>query len=131
MALKTITAEEALNLLQKKLNQGQIYKYRDISKILSEGFPEINNNQIAGIISRFKKNGIFTAEKKAGSLTNYIFEGSISPTIKNSDDIKDLVNNDYKQFITKLNSYKTLVSKSEDFEFLQNKINELNRIFDN
>lgn len=84
MAIKTITFNQAVEAVKSELVVEKEYQYGEIADVLKKHFPEINSNQIAGLITRFSKGdtAIFESKKEIGSRKKYIFNPEIAKVFK-------------------------------------------------
>ncbi|MED1404658.1 hypothetical protein P4U07_17855 [Bacillus mycoides] len=72
----TVTVEEAIQVIQKaNLIDNKAYEYEDLKNILKYHFPQINDNQVSGLITRLSRSdkAIFIVDKQSGSRNKYIY----------------------------------------------------------
>lgn len=84
----TVPYSDAIAYLHSKLNKGDVLSYAEIASHLKNGFPGINDNQIAGLINKMAKNLAFIKSKVPGSKSTYKYNlDAISTSSKTSSAI--------------------------------------------
>lgn len=81
----TVTFEQAIQAIKEAdFLVGKAYEYSDLKKVLKNKFPQINDNQVSGLVTRLtksEKNVIFTVYKESGSRNKYIYAPNLCPEI--------------------------------------------------
>lgn len=127
MAIITVSYSEALPLLSKSLTKDNLYKFKDISNVLELGFPEINSNQISGLINKLANNGVFKKIKKKGERIDYKYLGN-SICVKNGVDIKGILETEFDAILEKLRAIKVDIETVDDFSWIQKKIEAIEKL---
>ena len=135
-AIRTVTFEEAVKAIEPKLEEKREYQYSDLSDILKDCFPEINSNQISGLITRFSRGStaFFETKKETGARQKYIFKSKTDKTFEEVNKTKQfsirerLISNiqESVSFIQDI-SFKDIQS-NDDFKIIKDTEAELNVI---
>lgn len=132
MANKTVHFQEAVAILTAEYTEGVSYKYGDISSTLLGAFPDINKNQISGLITRLVNTGYFEKYKEPGTRYDYIFKknvqqnkGKIKSVINENKSLQEIVQGQINDLAENLNELKTSITTPDEFLWLQTKIDNL------
>ncbi|MCH5460926.1 hypothetical protein [Bacillus cereus] len=119
----TVTFEDALRAIKENLEVGRDYKQKDIRKVLEKKFPNINPNQISGLMTRFINKSLFDVKREIGHRNTYVFTGGkeMAGLGNNGITVKDYVKHTLQ---TSIASLKTIsfgdIKSTEDFKLLKN-----------
>ncbi|MEC0073217.1 hypothetical protein CN964_21255 [Bacillus cereus] len=119
----TVTFEDALRAIKENLEVGRDYKQKDIREVLENKFPNINPNQISGLMTRFINKSLFDVKREIGHRNTYVFTGGKKMACLGNDGItvKDYVKHTLQ---TSIASLKTIsfgdIKSTEDFKLLKN-----------
>ncbi|MBU4643098.1 hypothetical protein [Bacillus toyonensis] len=119
----TVTFEHALRAIKENLEVGRSYKQKDIRAVLERNFPNINPNQISGLMTRFINKSLFDVKREMGQRNTYVFTGGKEMAGLGNDGVtvKDYVKHTLQKSIASL---KTIsfgdIKSAEDFELLKN-----------
>ncbi len=133
-ATKTVTFDQAVEAVISELVVGKKYQYGEIADVLKKHFPEINSNQISGLITRFSKGNtaIFESEKEIGSRKKYILQqktaiGQIKEL--NEISIKQKIINNIQQSIVAIQQIPSKdIKDSNDFKLIKESESALNEV---
>jgi|GEM_PF-5918951 len=70
-AVVKVTYLQGVSAVQNIMKDGESYDYREISTVLKNDHPLINDNQISGLINKMADANVFIREKKEGRRLKY------------------------------------------------------------
>lgn len=142
MAIITVTRQDAIDILRENIYLDEHYSFKEISTILKNNFEGINNSQISGLIHRLSTGKSPYLSKffmdDNPNMTKYCInkewtnqENMIHNAELTKDELIVLTNEVLEKSIVQLNNLKTKINKTEDFIWLQHKIDGIEVILRN
>lgn len=120
----SVSFADAVQVLQKELKSGVVYKYGDIKEILERNFRGINDNQVSGLMYRFAKvdsdTAILDAEKLPGSRKTYKLKENIKVSVKTESTAKLRIESAINKSLQELREIPMAhIQTKEDFDLLK------------